>query len=282
MILVFGHSGQVAKELGAFEDIVTLNRHQADLSNPKSCRDAILKYNPDAVINAAAYTDVDKAEDEEELATLINADAPICMANTCAEVGIPFVHISTDYVFEGIGEDPWLPSDKTNPKNAYGRSKLAGEKGVIASSAIYVILRCSWIISAHGKNFIKTILKLSKSTERLSVINDQIGAPTPAFDVANACYKIVMELLNDSKKSGIYHFSGMPYVSWYDFAKEIFIQAKLNIDLIPINSVYYNSKAKRPNNSRLDCSDIKEKFDIELPDWRNSLKLIIKDLENIS
>lgn len=278
MILVFGQSGQVGRELQVLDNIVTLSRNEADLSNPTSCENIIRKHNPEAVINAAAYTDVDLAEKEEALATIINGNAPISMAKACAEISIPFVHISTDYVFDGMGDEPWKPNHPTNPQNAYGRSKLVGEKGIISSGANYAILRCPWIISANGKNFIKTMLNLSKNKDELSIVSDQIGAPTPASDVANACYKIALELCNNSDKSGIYHFSGMPFVSWYDFAKEIFSQVKQNVDLTPILSVDYNSTAKRPLNSRLECSDIQRQFGINLPYWKKNLKTILKEL----
>ena len=278
MILVFGQSGQVGRELQVLDNIVTLSRNEADLSNPTSCENIIRKHNPEAVINAAAYTDVDLAEKEEALATIINGNAPISMAKVCAEFAIPFVHISTDYVFDGMGDEPWKPYHPTNPQNAYGRSKLIGEKGIISSGANYAILRCPWIISANGKNFIKTILNLSKTKDKLSIVSDQIGAPTPASDVARACYKIALELCNNSDKSGIYHFSGMPYVSWYDFAKEIFFQVKQNVDLNPILSVDYTSTAKRPLNSRLECSDIQRQFGINLPYWKKNLKTILREL----
>ena len=278
MILVFGQSGQVGRELQVLDNIVTLSRNEADLSNPTSCENIIRKHNPEAVINAAAYTDVDLAEKEEALATIINGNAPTSMAKVCAEISIPFVHISTDYVFDGMGDEPWKPNHPTNPQNAYGRSKLVGEKGIISSGANYAILRCPWIISANGKNFIKTMLNLSKNKDKLSIVSDQIGAPTPASDVANACYKIALELCNNSDKSGIYHFSGMPFVSWYDFAKEIFFQVKQNVDLTPILSVDYNSTAKRPLNSRLECSDIQRQFGINLPYWKKNLKTILKEL----
>lgn len=282
MILVFGQSGQIARELDALNGVVTLSRSQADLSNPASCDLAIRKFNPKAVINAAAYTSVDKAEVEESLATIVNGDAPSIMAKTCADIGIPFVHISTDYVFDGMGEEPWLPCDPTNPKNAYGRSKEAGEKGVIASGAVYAILRSSWVVSAHGTNFIKTMLRLSENRNTLSVVTDQIGSPTPARDIANACYQIASSLCINSEKSGIYHFSGTPYVSWYDFAKEIFRQAGRDIDLLPILSSEFETAAQRPLNSRLECTNIWTQFFIKVPDWKIGIETVLEELEELS
>ena len=163
MILVFGKTGQVATELLAYENVTALGRDKADLSNPRDCAEAIKLYKPHAVINAAAYTAVDKAENEESLANTINGDAPGAMAITCAKLNIPFVHISTDYVFDGTGIVPWSVSDSTNPQNAYGRSKLKGEQAIMASGCVHAILRTSWVVSAHGNNFIKTMCRLSET-----------------------------------------------------------------------------------------------------------------------
>ena len=164
---------------------MALGREEANLSDPQACADAIRHHAPDAVINAAAYTAVDQAEDEEAIATVINGDAPTAMAKACAELGIPFVHISTDYVFEGTGQAPWQPQDQTAPQNAYGRSKLAGETGIADSGGTYAILRTSWVVSAHGTNFIKTMLRLSETRDVLNIVGDQIGGPTPARDIAH-------------------------------------------------------------------------------------------------
>lgn len=282
MILVFGESGQIAGELQLFEDIVSLNRRQADLRSPEQCADLIREHKPEAVINAAAYTAVDKAEKEEALAMTINGDAPTQMAEACAELGIPFVQISTDYVFDGTGQKAWLPQSKTNPKNAYGRSKEAGEKGVSESGAVYGILRTSWVISSRGDNFIKTMLRLSETRNELSIVSDQIGAPTPARDIAHACYKMAKDLITNSKKSGRYHFSGSPNVSWYDFACEIFRQTGRDIDLTPILSADYPTAASRPPNSRLNCESTLLEFGIEQPDWREGLNAILKELGALS
>ena len=165
MILVFSKTGQVARELQQLRAVMALGREEADLNDPQACSDAIRHHSPNAVINAAAYTAVDQAEDEEAIATVINGDAPSAMARACAELGIPFVHISTDYVFEGTGQAPWQPQDQTAPQNAYGRSKLAGETGIADSGGTYAILRTSWVVSAHGANFIKTMLRLSETRD---------------------------------------------------------------------------------------------------------------------
>jgi dTDP-4-dehydrorhamnose reductase len=282
VILVFGQSGQVAHELQSFDDIFALNRSMADLRNPERCADIIRDYKPAAVVNAAAYTAVDKAEKEEAVATTVNGDAPSQMAKACADLAIPFVHLSTDYVFDGSSNDAWLPDCRTNPQNAYGRSKEAGEMGVIASGAIYAIIRTSWVVSSRGENFIKTMLRLSETRSELSIVSDQIGAPTPARDIADTCYRIAMNLIADSSKAGIYHFSGAPNVSWYNFASEIFRQTGQDIDLTPILSADYPTAASRPLNSRLDCQDTLLQFGIKQPDWRKSLNTILGELGVLS
>ena len=279
MILVFGKTGQVARELQEIGKIIALGRNDSDLSDPRACATAIRHYAPSAVINAAAFTGVDKAEQEEALATVVNGDSPAFMAEACAALGIPLVHISTDYVFNGQGETPWMPSDPTAPQNAYGRSKLVGEIGVRESGAIHAILRTSWVVSAHGNNFVKTMLRLSKTQDELSVVSDQIGSPTPASDVANACLKIAHQLIAEPSKSGTYHFSGEPFLSWVDFARVIFAQAGKSINVKPIPTTAYPTPAKRPLNSRLDCSSIQKTFSIPRPKWRKGLTEILKDLE---
>ena len=279
MILVFGKTGQVATELQRSGDVLALGRNQADLSDPVACAQRIRALAPRAVINAAAYTAVDKAEQDEELATIINGDAPTAIAQACAEMQIPLVHISTDYVFEGSGGAPWKPSDATAPQNAYGRSKLAGEAGILGSGATYAILRTSWVVSAHGTNFVKTMLHLSKTRDTLSVVADQIGGPTPARDIAGACLMIAQQLQENPSKSGIYHYSGAPSVSWASFASEIFRQAARRVTVTPIQTAAYPTPAKRPLNSRMDCSMTNSTFGIKQPDWRIGLKAMLKELE---
>ena len=279
MILVFGKTGQVARELEQLGAVVALSREEANLSDPQACAYAIRHHAPDAVINAAAYTAVDQAEDEEAIATVINGDAPTAMAKACAELGIPFVYISTDYVFEGTGQDPWRPQDQTAPQNAYGRSKLAGETGIVDCGGTYAILRTSWVVSAYGANFIKTMLRLSETRDALNIVGDQIGGPTPARDIAMACLQIAEQLIQDPSKSGIYHFSGAPDVSWANFAREIFIQAEKSVAVTRITTTDYPTPAQRPLNSRMDCTATKRAFGIERSDWMTGLKAILDDLE---
>ena len=281
-ILVFGHNGQVATELRARDgqgvQITALDRDAADLTDPAACAQAIADHTPDAVINAAAYTAVDKAEEDEATAHAINADAPAAMARACADLGIPFVTISTDYVFSGEGTDPWQPSDPTGPQGAYGRTKLAGEAAVQAAGGTSAILRTSWVVSAHGNNFVKTMLRLGAERDALTIVADQIGGPTGAAEIAEACLTIAKALKADPGKAGIYHFAGGPDTSWADFAREIFVQSGLTCDVTDIPSSDYPTPATRPLNSRMDCSATTTAFGIPRPDWRASLKDILKDL----
>ena len=277
-ILVFGKNGQVATELAQLPDVVCLGRDGADLQDPDACARMIADLMPRAVINAAAYTAVDQAESEEELASIINGDAPGAMARACAELAVPLVHISTDYVFRGDGTRPWVPGDATGPLGAYGRSKLRGEEAVRAVGGIHAILRTSWVVSAHGANFVKTMLRLGAERDRLTIVADQIGGPTPARDIAHACHQMARDLITDPDKSGTYHFSGAPDVSWADFAREIFAQSGITCEVADIPTSEYPTPATRPLNSRMDCSTLDTAFGIARPDWRKGLADILRDL----
>ena len=278
MILVFGQLGQVAQEIARqSQDAVLLGRANCDIGEEGTARAAILDAGPRFVVNAAAYTAVDKAEVEPDLAIMINGTAPGEMAKACADLGIPFVNISTDYVFDGSGTTPFLPTDPTGPLNTYGRSKLAGEEAVRAAGGTYTILRTSWVFSAHGSNFVKTMLRLSETRDQLTVVADQIGGPTPAADIARACIKIAEKLEVDPKLSGTYHFAGAPDVSWADFAREIFDQAGRNVTVEDIPTSAYPTPAERPKNSRLNC-DTLQVFGLERPDWRSGLSQVLKEL----
>lgn len=276
-ILVLGKTGQVATELRALADVTALGRAEADLTEPERCAAAIRDAVPDLVINAAAYTAVDRAEEEEALATLINGDAPGAMARACAELGIPFCHVSTDYVFDGTGTAPRAPSEAVAPCNAYGRSKLAGEMAVRAAGGQSAILRTSWVFSAHGGNFVKTMLRLSETRDALTVVDDQIGGPTPAADIASALLTMGRAMVA-GHAGGIYHFSGAPDVSWADFAREIFARAGRSVAVTGIPTTDYPTPARRPLNSRLDCTALEADFGIPRPDWRIGLSHILKDV----
>lgn len=277
--LIFGKSGQVATELARLlPDAHFAGRDSVDLSNPDATIAKIDQLEPDFIINAAAYTAVDKAEEEEALATAINGAAPAAMAQAAAKLGIPLVHISTDYVFDGSGETPWKTADPTGPLGAYGRSKLAGEEGVRAAGGPHAIMRTAWVFSAHGANFVKTMLRLSETRDALSIVTDQIGGPTPARAIAEACVTMAKALQDDPSKSGTYHYSGAPDVSWASFARETFAQAGRDVTVTDIPSKDYPTPAVRPANSRLDCGSTEAIFGIKRPDWRAGLSDILKEL----
>ena len=279
MILAFGKTGQVATELQLQKGVLTVGRDEADLSIPITCAEAIRRYKPRAVINAAAYTAVDQAESEESLANVINGAAPGAMASVCKEQNIPLVHISTDYVFDGSGTKPWSVTNFPNPINAYGRSKLRGEQAIMASACKYAILRTSWVVSAHGKNFINSMRRLAVTRDQVSVVDDQIGGPTCARDIAHACVDVALQLIQDPSTSGIYHYSGQPNVSWCQFANAIFEQMHCKTIARQISTMEYPTPALRPLNSRLDCTHIQNTFGIARPFWRDGLVEIFKDLE---
>jgi dTDP-4-dehydrorhamnose reductase len=282
-ILVFGHSGQVATELRALDSddvqITALARADADLTDPAACAAAINAHAPDAVINAAAYTAVDGAESDEKTAQVINADAPAAMARACAARDIPFVTISTDYVFSGVGNTPWAPADPTDPQSVYGRTKRDGEIEIAKAGGRCAVLRTSWVVSGHGNNFVKTMLRLGVEREALTIVADQIGGPTGAAEIARACVAIARTLALEPEKSGIYHFSGAPDTSWADFARVIFDAAKIPCAATDIPSSDYPTPAERPLNSRLDCTTTEAAFGISRPDWRKSLTYILTQLD---
>ncbi|WP_138422445.1 dTDP-4-dehydrorhamnose reductase [Maritimibacter alexandrii] len=280
--LVFGTTGQVARELASTTPkgvrLEALGRDRADLSRPETCAEAIRHAAPDVVINAAAFTAVDRAEEDEALATVVNGEAPGEMARACAALGIPFLHVSTDYVFSGDGDAPWAVDAPTRPLNAYGRSKLAGETAIRAACGPHAILRTSWVVSEHGGNFVKTMLRLSETRDRLTIVADQIGGPTPASDIAAALWSMAVALVADPSKGGTFHFSGAPDVSWADFAREIFRQSGRATVVEDISTKDYPTPARRPANSRLDCSATEAAFGVVRPDWRVGLTDILNSL----
>ncbi len=277
-ILVFGETGQVARELAIQASVLTLSRAQADLADPAACAAAIRLHRPRVVINAAAWTAVDRAESEEAAATVINGEAPGAMARACADFGIPFVHISTDYVFDGSGTAPWTPDAPTGPLSAYGRSKLKGEEAVRAAAGPHVILRTSWVFSAHGANFVKTMLRLGTERPVLRVVADQWGAPTPAAAIAAACLTIADRLIAAPHLSGTHHFAGAPDTTWAGFARAIMEMAHLQAQVEDIPTSAYPTPARRPANSRLDCTALTRDFGIPRPDWRVALADVLAAL----
>jgi len=277
-VLVFGKTGQVAVELRRHApDAIFLGRDQADLADPATCAHAIHAHAPKVVINAAAWTAVDRAEAEEDAATVVNGAAPAAMAAACAARGIPFLHVSTDYVFDGAGDRAFAPDHPTAPLGAYGRSKLVGEIGVRNSGAQHLILRTSWVVSAHGTNFVKTMLRLGAERDSLNVVADQIGGPTPAAAIAQALLTAA-RALQDGAAGGTYHFAGAPDTSWADFARAIMAGAGLPCAINDIPSSAYPTPARRPANSRLDCTTFTRDFGVARPDWRVALTEILKEL----
>lgn len=276
-ILVFGRTGQVAHALQQRAEVTALDRAAADLSDPAACAAAIHAHRAHVVINAAAYTAVDRAEEEPELAQTINADSPTAMAQACADLDIPFLHISTDYVFEGSGTAPWKVDDPIAPLGVYGATKAAGEAGVRAAGGRHAILRTSWVFSAHGVNFVKTMLRLSETRDALNVVDDQIGGPTPAGGIADALL-IMAQALQDGHGGGTYHYAGAPAVSWACFARETFAAAGRDVTVTGIPSSDYPTPATRPLNSRLDCSLLETEFGVTPNDWKTSLRHIVSEL----
>jgi dTDP-4-dehydrorhamnose reductase len=286
-LLVFGEIGQLGQELmrraGPDIQLEVRGLDDADFTRPETCTAFVEATDADAVINAVAYTAVDKAEEQEDLALQINGTTPAALARAAATRGLPFVQVSTDYVFDGSGDQPFTPDHPTGPLGAYGRTKLAGEQGVIAAGGPHAILRTSWVVSAHGNNFVKTMLRLGRARDTLTIVADQIGGPTPAAALADACFAAARALLADpARATGIYHVSGGPDVSWADFAREIFAQAGIDCRVEDIPSSDYPTPAKRPLNSRMDCTTLTAVLGVPRPDWRAGLADILKDLGEIA
>jgi dTDP-4-dehydrorhamnose reductase len=285
-VLVFGQTGQVAIELdrraGAHRAVAeALGRAQADLTDPAACAAAVAATDADIVINAAAYTAVDQAETDPVTAQTVNADAPGAIARACAARELPFLHISTDYVFDGSGTKPWGEDDPVAPLGVYGQTKLDGERAVTAAGGPHVILRTAWVFSAHGKNFVKTMLRLGHDRPSLNVVADQHGGPTPAAAIADASLTIAAALHRGKGQSGIFHFAGAPATTWAGFADAIFVAATLpnRPTVTPIATADYPTPAKRPGNSVLDCSKIARVYGIAQPDWRIGLSDVLSELE---
>tara|TARA_Y100000590_G_scaffold469258_1_gene655838 strand:- start:825 stop:1688 length:864 start_codon:yes stop_codon:yes gene_type:complete len=284
-ILVFGKTGQVSKEINLLNNsdikIICLNREQADLSVPESLIQMINQTEADVVINLAAYTNVEKSEDEEEVAMQINGIAPGIMASECKKRSIPFIHLSTDYVFGDFGKTPIKPDAQASPINSYGRTKLEGERRALDLGDKVMILRTSWVFSSFGNNFVKNIIQKSKKTKELSIVDDQIGGPTYANHIANALIEICKKLVKKQPAQNIFHFSGFPHVSWAEFAEEIFSQIDNSTKIRRIKTKDIDLKASRPFNSRLDCSNLSSEFGIPMSDWKNGLRRVLLELGEI-
>ena len=278
-ILLFGKTGQVAKELCNRPNVTAIGRDKADFTEPQKIIEIVKSTDADIIINAVAYTSVDLAEEEFKLANIINGTTVKELAKVSASRNIPFLHISTDYVFKGGGNLNWKTSDQTNPQNSYGKSKLIGESGILEAGGPHVILRTSWVFSSHGNNFVKTMLRLASNNNELSIIKDQIGGPTCAKDIADALWKIASDFYAGNGITGIYHFSGKPNSSWANFASEIFFQTHQDIKIKQILTKDFLTKAKRPLNSRLDCSSLRIDYGIKQPEWKKSLTNVLANLK---
>ncbi len=284
-VLITGCNGQVgyclAERLKGQAEVLALDYEGLDITDRDAVVNTVSKFKPNYIINAAAHTAVDRAEQEVELSFAINRDGPRYLSQVAQECGAVMLHISTDYVFDGNGEEPYQESDGTNPQGIYGQSKLAGEQAVAESCAEHLILRTAWVFGEHGNNFVKTMLRLAQIRDELSIVGDQIGGPTYAGDIADALVTMVQYVeQGKTPKWGVYHFSGMPYASWYDFAVKIFEFAEQHqvIDKLPaltaIPTSAYPTPAKRPTNSRLNCSQIENQFGIKPSDWHTALNNI--------
>lgn len=286
-ILLVGAGGQVGQEINELAKannitLLALKRQQCDITDINAVQ-AVLNANQDisCVINAAAYTAVDLAEDEPEKAYAINADAVENLAIICKQYDIPLIHISTDYVFSGDKTEPYEEIDEPCPTGGYGASKLEGERIIQSIFDNYIILRVSWVFGQYGKNFVKTIVRLANEREQLSIVDDQIGNPTAAADIARVILQLVKEIHAGNLHRGIYHYCDTPAVSWFQFAEKIIANLPNHSEpvlkkLSPISSNQYPTKAARPMNSRLNCDKINSKFDIQQHDWMRYLKLTIE------
>ena len=288
-ILLTGKDGQVGfalhKKLMSLGEVIASGRHELDLANADAIKTFIDKNKPDIIINPAAYTEVDKAESEILLAHQINTVAPQVLAEKASELNIPFIHFSTDYVFDGLKNEPYLETDQTNPQSVYGRTKWEGEEAVRQHKK-HIILRTSWVLCSHGQNFLKTILKLAQEKSSLNVVSDQKGTPTSSDLLANVTYKIVKTILKNTnfKDFGTYHVASSGDTDWFHYARFVVDEAiRLGLkttmtskDIKPISSDLYPTLAQRPMNSRLYTDKITKTFMLELPHWEEEVKKVLK------
>lgn len=292
-ILLFGKNGQVGWELNRslqpLGEIVALGREEADFSKPDNLRKIVQKIKPDVIINAVAYTAVDKAEEDEGLALVINADSPKALAEEALKINALLIHYSTDYVFNGIKEDPYIETDEPAPINAYGRTKLSGELEIQSSGCDYLIFRTSWVYALRGHNFLLSILKLAKEKDVLSIVSDQIGAPTSARLIAETTILCLYQSVKEKKaglfSSDLYHLTASGFTSWHGFASEIVIaenkildlQLKVkNIKKIPTTD--YPAPANRPMNSQLSLLKLERVFNVNMPNWQQALSLCLEGI----
>ncbi len=293
-ILITGRDGQVGYELtrslAPLGTVTAASRAELDLSSDDSIRAMVRAVKPQLIVNAAAYTAVDKAESEPELARRINADAVAMLASEAKAVGAAVIHYSTDYVFDGEKTTPYVEEDETNPLGVYGRTKLAGEQALADAGIPYLVLRTSWVYGARGKNFLLTILRLAAEKPELRIVDDQFGAPTWSRDIAAATAKIAERWIGGgdcAERSGIYHLTSGGETTWYGFAAEALrlraqtAQPKNYAQLVPIPTAEYPTPARRPKNSRLNCKKLQDVFSESLPDWQVSLQAMMRELNMV-
>lgn len=291
-ILLFGKTGQVGWELqrslAPLGNVIALDVHSkeycGDFSNPEGIAQTVCSIKPDVIVNAAAHTAVDKAESEPEFAQLLNATSVEAIAKEAAKIGAWVVHYSTDYVFPGNGETPWQETDATNPLNVYGQTKLDGEKALQAHCPKHLIFRTSWVYAGKGNNFAKTMLRLAKERTELSVINDQVGAPTGAELLADCTAHAIRVAVNKPEVAGLYHLVASNMTTWYDYAALVFEEARsagieLAIEkLNPVPTSAYPTPARRPHNSRLNTEKFQRNFGLVLPSWEVGVKRMLAEL----
>ncbi|MDH7808115.1 MULTISPECIES: dTDP-4-dehydrorhamnose reductase [unclassified Rhizobium] len=287
-LAVTGKNGQVVSALQALAgpdlEIVALGRPELDLARPDTVFKALREAKPDVVVSAAAYTAVDKAESEPDIAFAVNRDGAKAVARAANDIGVPVIHISTDYVFDGTKTTAYVENDPTGPASVYGRSKLEGEQAVSESTDNYAVLRTAWVYSEYGSNFLKTMLRLSESRDQINVVADQFGCPTSATDIAVGIVSIARKLATDpaSHLRGVFHMSGTGETNWAGFAKQIFEFSAENggksMIVNDITTAQYPTPARRPANSRLDCSKLEEVYGIRLPEWQTSTRAVMAAL----
>ncbi len=286
-VLITGAAGQLGTELclrskAHAHSIVAVNHSELDISNESSIKALVAHVKPTVIINAAAYTAVDRAETDSATAFAVNRDGPLYLARACAKANIPLLHVSTDYVFDGKKPTPYLETDTPNSQNVYGQSKLEGEIAVSATLNKYITLRTAWVFSATGHNFVRTILRLAKERDELSVVADQTGAPTWAGDIAEVLLEIVDRIHQGKDVTwGLYHYTGSPATTWHAFAEAI-CERVLELGMLekkplikPISTTEYPTIAKRPQNSILTCEHIQKELRISQADWRKGLKQVL-------
>ncbi len=277
-ILITGKEGQVGWELrrslAALGDVVATDRRELDLCDSNAIRRTVRKTSPDIIVNAAAYTAVDNAESEPDVAMQVNAIAPGFLAEEAKRIGALLVHYSTDYVFDGSKQTPYNEEDAPNPLSVYGRSKLEGERAILASECRHLIFRTSWVYSSRGRNFLLTILKAAREKPELRVVDDQFGAPTSSPAVADA----TAHALRVGGPEGLYHMSASGRTTWFNFAQAILHKVSIATPVVPIRSDQYPAKAIRPRNSVLDNSRLKEALGVSLPDWESQLEQVMAEV----